>query len=99
MHEGHGRTLEGIDSKEGQAGSVLERGEGLVESEPLRESLGALGTESVVPETAKERRGAMSKAIDSKAGLWRRVLELGERRVGRERLRQGLRPPVSNTIR
>ena len=34
--------------------SVLERGEGLVESEPLRESLGALGTEVVHRETAKE---------------------------------------------
>ena len=61
MHEGHSRTLEGIDSKDGQAGSVLERGKGLVESEPLRESLGALGTELVLLETAKERRGTMSK--------------------------------------
>ena len=59
---------EGIDSKEGQAGSVLERGEGLVKSEPLRESLSALGTESVLLETAKERRRAMSKGIDSKQG-------------------------------
>ena len=58
----------GIDSKEGQAGSVLERGEGLVESEPLRESLGALGTESVVLETAKEQRWAMSKGPDRKNG-------------------------------
>ena len=56
----------GIDSKEGQAGSVLERGEGLVESDPLRESLGALRTEFVVPETAKERRWAMSKGADSR---------------------------------
>ena len=44
----------GIDSKDGQPGSVLERGEGLVESEPLPESLGALGTKVVVLETAKE---------------------------------------------
>ena len=58
--------LRGIDSKEGQAGSVLERGEGLIESEPLRESLGALGTEVVALETAKERQGLMSKGIDSK---------------------------------
>ena len=50
------QSSRGIDSKDGQAGSVLERGEGLVESEPLRESLGALGTEVVVLETAKERR-------------------------------------------
>ena len=42
-----GRVLRGIDSKEGQAGSVLERGEGLVESECLPESLGALGTEVI----------------------------------------------------
>ena len=55
----------GIDSKEGQAGSVLERGEGLVESEPLRESLGALGTELVIPETEKERQGVMSKGPDT----------------------------------
>ena len=61
--------LRGIDSKDGQAGSVLERGEGLVESEPLRESLGALGTEFVPIETAKEKREAMSKGIDSKAGI------------------------------
>ena len=65
VHEGHGRTLEGIDSEEGQAGSVLERGKGLVESKPLRESLGALGTEVVRRETAKERRGAMSKGPDT----------------------------------
>ena len=32
----------------------VERGERLVESEPLRESLGALGTEVVVLETARE---------------------------------------------
>ena len=56
---------EGIDSKEGQAGSVLERGEGLVESEPLRESLSALGTESVLLETAKGKRWAMSKGPDT----------------------------------
>ena len=34
MNAQRGKTLAGIDSKEGQAGSVLERGEGLVESEP-----------------------------------------------------------------
>ena len=53
VHEGHSRTLEGIDSKEGQAGSVLERGEGLVESKPLRESLGALGTELIAAHAAQ----------------------------------------------
>ena len=62
------RCLGGIDSNEAQAGSVLERGERLVEGESLRESLGALGTELVLPETAKERRWKMSKGIDSKAG-------------------------------
>ena len=46
---------EGIDSKDEQPGSVLKRNEGLVESEPLRESLGALGTEAVPIETAKEK--------------------------------------------
>ena len=60
-NEGRGKVLRGIDSKEGQAGSVLERGEGLVESEPLRENLGALATKLVPPETANERRGEMSK--------------------------------------
>ena len=49
------QASEGIDSKEGQAGSVLERGEGLVDSEPLRESLGALGAEYIPLETAKEK--------------------------------------------
>ena len=44
----------GIDSTDGQAGSVLERGEGLVESEPFGESLGAIGKDGVVHETAKE---------------------------------------------
>ena len=46
-----------IDSKEGQAGNVLERSEGLVESESLGKSLSALGTELVPLETAKERQG------------------------------------------
>ena len=82
-NEERGMVLRGIDSKEGQAGSVLERGEGLVESEPLRESLGALGTKFVRFETAKERRGAMSKGIDSKAGGPRaHILELLEGGVG-----------------
>ena len=63
--EGSEEVSRGIDSKEGQDGSVLEQGEGLVESEPLRESLGALVTDVVAHETAKERRGAMSKGLDS----------------------------------
>ena len=58
-------VLRGIDSKEGQTGSVLERLEGLVESETLRESLGAHGTEIVHRETAKEKREAMSKGLDT----------------------------------
>ena len=58
--------LRGIDSNEGQAGSVRERGEGLVESKPLRESRGALDTEVVVNETAKGRQGLMSKGADSR---------------------------------
>ena len=76
--EERGEASRGIDSKDGQAGSVLERGEGLVESEPLRESLGALRTELVEPEAAKERRGAMSKGIDSEEGQAGSVLERGE---------------------
>ena len=55
-NEGRGKVLRGIDSKEGQAGSVLERGERLVEGEPLRESLGALDTELVPRKTSKEQR-------------------------------------------
>ena len=73
----------GIDSKVRQADSVLERGERLVESEPLRESLGALGTECVLRETANEARRKVLRGIDSKAvGCRERILELLEGGVG-----------------
>ena len=96
-NEGRGKVLRGIDSEEGQAGSVLERGEGLVESEPLRESLGAVGTELVIPETEKERQGVMSKGADSRylkastctcTCTWgeKHALELAKRAVGLEHI-------------
>ena len=44
VNEGACMVSEAIDSKKGQAGSVLERSEGLVESESLEKSLSALGT-------------------------------------------------------
>ena len=69
----------GIDSKEGQAGSVLERGEGLVESESLRKSLSALGTESVLLEAAKERQGGCQWLLTARVlGAMGSILELVE---------------------
>ena len=88
----------GIDSKEGQTGSVLERGKGFVESEPS-ESLGALRTKVVPPETAKEKQGAMSRGIDSKAvGCRERILELLEGGVGGDDVRHDLCALVSNIL-
>ena len=57
------QSSRGIDGEEGQAGSVLERGEALVESKALRESLGARGTELVHLETAKEDEGRCQSVL------------------------------------
>ena len=79
-------------------GDVLERGEGGVGLECLRDVLGALITDAVAPQTASESQKDTSGGADSRKTARGSVLELGEGLIDGEGLGDVLCSLCTNVV-